>query len=229
MIKKYWKEIILIGIILISITWATIRESVINQQSRIIGQLELSNSVLSIDRDKINYQLKDLQSRYRVIELDNIAKKKDLEQKQKELSDLIAKHKADIDALINIPTDTIFVRLQARFPNYDNTPAKFPFSASQIRPIYSTAISYYMVKQEYSLQSDNLKSCLDLNNGYELGIKNLNSQISNLQSTVINCDTQINNYKREVAIYKRQVKNKSFWNKVLTVAGGLIGGYAILK
>jgi peptidoglycan hydrolase CwlO-like protein len=229
LIKKYWKYILLVALVIFVISWFSIRESVIKKQTKKIAELEFANFTISKDRDNLNLELKNLQLKYNSISWNNDSMKKVLSEKQKELKDLIAKHKKEIDDLTNIPPDTVFVRLQVLYPNSDNSPLKYPFSATQIKPIYITAISFNMVKDEFVKQGESLKTCLNLNSGYESGIVNLNSQIGNLTENVQKADIQIDNYKSEVVILNKQVSRKSFWNRLLWGVAGISVGIAILK
>jgi peptidoglycan hydrolase CwlO-like protein len=229
MFKKYWKFILLVLLILITVSWIWIREGAIKRQAKRITELEYANFVLDKDRQTLGNQLKKLQNDYLAIQTSNDSMKLALGSKQKELKSLIEKHKAEIAELTNIPPDTVFKRLQARFNNYDNLPLLYPFSASQIKPIYSTVISFDMVSQEYVLQGKALNSCLDLNRGYESGILNLNSQIGNLKENIIKADRQIVNYKSEVNILSKKIKRKSIWNYSLMGLAGIAVGYALIK
>jgi peptidoglycan hydrolase CwlO-like protein len=228
-LKKYWKYALLILLIIIAISWSAIREGIIKRQTKKIVELEYDNIGIALDRNNLNIKLKKLQTNYNSIAWDNDSMKKVLAEKQKELKDLIVKHKKEIDELMNIPADTVFVRLQALYPNYDTSPVRFPFSATQIKPIYATSISFGMIKDEYSKQGENLKTCLSLNSGYESGIVNLNSQIGNLTENIKKADAQVGNYKSEIVILNKQVSRKSFWNRILWGISGISIGYAILK
>jgi peptidoglycan hydrolase CwlO-like protein len=228
-LKKNWKYILLILLVILAVTWLSIREGVIKRQTKKIAELEFDNFRINNDRQNLDLQLKKLQNEYDLIENSNDSLKTVLNKKQKELKDLIEKHKQEIADLTNIPTDTVYLRLGLLYPNYDASPVKYPFSGSQIKPIYATAISLDMVKEEYILQGKNLNSCLELNTGYEKGIVNLNSQISNLQENIGKADSQIKNYNTEIGVLKKQVRKKGFWNKTLIITSGVLAGIAIIK
>lgn len=229
MIKKYWKYILLVLLVLIAVGWIWIREGAIKRQTKKIAELEYANFVLDRDRQTLGYKLKKLQNDYKVIQVSNDSMKLALSSKQKELKALIEKHQQEIAELTNIPPDTVFKRLQTLYPNYDNSPLQYPFSGSQIKPIYRTAISFDMISREYVLQGKTLNSCLDLNKGYESGILNLNSQIGNLQENISKADLQIVNYKSEVTILNKKIKRKSIWNYSLMGLVGIAVGYALIK
>jgi len=186
-----------------------------------INTLEVMNASLANDRIALELQLKTLQIDFSKIAGVNDSLKLVLAKYQKELRDLIKSHAQEIAELLKAPNDTIYKRLQPLFPNYDNTLLQYSFSGSQIHGIYSTAISYGMVQQEYTLQTKSLNTCLGLNAGYENGILNLNKQITNLQDNINKCDSQVENYNKEVVILNRQIAKKAFWNKTL------IGGMAV--
>lgn len=186
-----------------------------------ISFLEMSNFIANNARIDLEYRLKKLRIDYSAIGKANDSLKLSLKKSQRELSELIKTHAKEIEELLKVPNDTIFVRLQPLYPNYDNTLLQYPFSGSQIRGIYSTAISFDRVKQEYSLQTKSLNSCLTLNDGFEKGITNLNLQVTNLQDNVNNCDLQIKNYDRQITTLNKQVTKKTFWNRTL------VGGIAV--
>ena len=186
-----------------------------------INTLEVTNAGINQDRITLENSLKVLQSNFDKISGSNDSLKKVLAIYQKQLTDMIKSHAQEIEELLKVPNDTIYVRLQPLFPNYDSSPLQYPFSGSQIHGIYSTALSYGMVQQEYALQTKSLSTCLGLNAGYENGILNLNHQVTNLQDNINKADSQIKNYDKEVVILNRQIAKKGFWNKTL------IGGMAV--
>jgi len=228
-LKKNKKYIILTVVVILIVSWISFREVIIVQQNKKINALEFDNSKLSFERSNLSILLKLKQREYDFIKSSNDSIKFVLVNKQKELEKLIAKHKKEIDSLMNIPPDTVYKRLEEMYPNFDNSPLEYPFSSSQIIPIYKTSVSYPKLQQEFALQSNTLIDCNNLNIGYENGIVNLNEQIGNLQSQVGKADEQINNYQREIKIINRKVKTKSFWNKTLLITAGIATGIAILK
>ena len=191
-----------------------------------INTLEVTNAEIANDRITLENQLKVLQSNYDKITGSNDSLKLVLIKYQKQLRDLIKSHAQEITELLKVPNDTVFVRLQPLFPNYDNTLLQYPFSGSQIHGIYSTAISYGMIKDEYVLQGKSLTACLGLNTGYENGIKNLTDQVTNLRDNINKCDSQVENYNKEVGILNRQIAKKGFWNK--TLIGGIAAAVLVI-
>lgn len=228
-IKANYKYIILIGIVLFGIIWISIREFIIKKQTKKIGALEFNNFTLNQDRDVLNLKFKKLQNDYSEIQRANDSMKLALSGKQKELKELKVKHQAEITELLKVPNDTIYVRLQPLYPNYDNTPLQYPFSGTQIRQIYHTAISFPFLNNEYELQGKTLNNCLSLNSGYESGITNLNNQVSTLQENIGKADQQIGNYKKEVVILNKKINKKGFWNKTLLTISIIASGIAILR
>jgi len=167
-------------------------------------------------------------------EKEKIAREKDSiiliqEKQRKELEQLKIKHKKEIDSLLNIPDDTVYVRLQPIFPNYDNQPLIYPFSGNQIRQIYNTALSYPMLEKEYGLQSNLLLTCNNLNKKFEASEANYKAQVDNLNKQISNCDQQAGLKDSQLKITQKQLNRKTFWNwtqKGLIVA---IGTIAIIK
>lgn len=191
-----------------------------------ITTIEQSNLSLNSDRLYLQSQVIKHQIDYKVISARNDSLKKVLEKYQLALVNLKEKHKAELAELVKIPNDTVYVRLQTLYPNYDSEILKYPFSGFQIGQIYSTAISFDMIQQEYSLQGKSLQSCFDLNDGFEKGIVNLNSQITGLQDNILKADSQIKNYDKEIVILNKQINKKTFWNR--TLLGGVAVAVAVI-
>lgn len=222
-------KLILAALVLVAVTWIFIREAVIRKQAEKINALEFDNFAISKERDKLKDDILILKRDFLAIQDKNDSMKMALAQKQKELKYLQDKHKKEIDSLLNIPADTIYKRLQAFYINYDGLPLVYPFSSSQIIPIYRTAISYPLLSQEYTLQGKTLNTCLDLNKGYEKSEINLKAQISNLQTNIGLCDKQVGNYEAEVKLLKKKVKNRGFWSKTFFTTTLITTGMMIIK
>jgi len=228
-LKKNKKYVILVALILFAVVWISIREAVIKRQTKKIDQLEFANFALNRERMELSNKFKELQSDYEKLFVKNDSLKTLLETYKIALSKLIIKHKHTIDSLTNIPPDTVYKRLGLIYPNFDGSPLSYPFSASQIKPIYNTAVSYPLLSQEYTLQGKTLNTCLDLNRGYERAETNLKAQITNLQTNIGLCDQQVANYQSEVKILNRKVKNRGFWSKTMFATTIIATGIAILK
>jgi len=230
-IKKNIKYFIMFFVAVLLVSVIGIKQCQVKHLTEKINSLEVTNFGLNQDRQTLELLLKGLQNEYDKIENSNDSLKGVLAKYQLELILLKKKHQKEIDSLlnVNIPNDTVYNRLGLIYPNFDGTILEYPFSGSQIRKIYSTAISYPMIQQEYTLQGKSLNTCLILNKGYETGIVNLNSQIVNLQDNINKADLQIKNYDKEVGILKRQISRKGFWNKAMIVATGVAVGIAVLK
>jgi hypothetical protein len=199
-LKKYKGQIILILIVILSFSWIYVRERKIINLTAKITKLEAKNynlqdEIKSLESDYITLKRENV-----LIKFKNDSLKVELNRKQKELKNLIAKHEHIIDSLLNVPPDTVYMKLSYIYPNYDGSPLKYPFSESQIMPMYKTAISYPLIINEYTTQSKILSDCLDLNEGYEKSEKNLRSQIDNLKMQINLYDSQINNYQSEIQI-----------------------------
>jgi hypothetical protein len=225
LLKKYW----FIPVIIAVVVWFSIRERLILNQSTKIAELEMSNFGLNNDRQKLELLLKDLKLEYIVIDNRNDSLKGVLKKYQKELRDLKIQHAKELTDILSIPPDTVYKLISARFPNYDNTDQRFRFAGSQILPMYSAIIAGDMVQQEYILQGKSLNSCLTLNDGFEIGIINLEKQIGTLKENVLKCDLQVGNYQKEVVILKKQIKNRTFWSRTLLIGAGIMTGIAIIK
>ena len=225
-LKRY---AILIGVVIFLLILLSIKNATIKSQTKKIVEIEQINLAYNNDRLDLEKQIREFQLSYKVIKGSNDSLKKVLALYQLELSNLKKKHSQELAELVKIPNDTVFVRLQALYKNYDNEPLKYPFSGFQIAQIYSTSISYNMIQQEYSLQGKSLESCLGLNAGYEKGISNLNSQIMNLQSNIEKSDLQIQNYNKEVITLNKRINRKSFWNKLLLGVSATAIGIAVIK
>jgi hypothetical protein len=228
-IKANLKYVIPIVLIIVGVILFSIRERVIVRQAEKIASLEMANFGLNLDRQTLEILLEKLRIDYSKIENTNDSLKGVLLKYQLDLINLKKQHEAEIKELTNIPPDSIFKHLTAIYPNYDGTDTRFPFSSSQIKPIYSTFISYGMIQQEYSLQTKSLNTCFDLNKGYEVGINNLTLQIGNLKDNITKANLQIGNYTKEVKILNKKIANKGFWNKSLMIAGGIAVAIAIIK
>lgn len=227
--KNYLKYVIPIALIIIGVIIFSIREKVIIRQAEKIASLEMSNFSLNLDRQTLELLLQKLRIDYSKIENTNDSLKGVLLNYQLDMINLKKRHEKDLAYLINIPPDTVYLRLQPLYPNHDNTPLQYPFSASQLRQIYSSAMSYGMIKQEYSLQTKSLNACLQLNDGFEIGIVNLNSQIGNLKENIKKADLQIVNYNKEVSLLNRKISTRGFWNRTLMIAGGIAVAIAVVK
>lgn len=228
-IKKYYKYLILIGAIIVLLLFLAIKNRTIRKQTERIVTIEQTNLAINSDRLDLQSQVIRLQIDYKSINTSNDSLKKVLAKYQFNLSNLKKKHALEIAELVKIPPDTVFLRLQALYPNYDSEPLKYPFSGFQVSQIYTGAISYNMLQTEYTLQGKSLESCLNLNTGYEKGIMNLNSQITGLQDNIGKADLQIKNYNKEVDILTKRVNQRAFWNKVLLGISIAAGGIAIIK
>lgn len=228
-VKKNWKYTVLVIAVLVISIRGCVRDKIITSQAAKIAELGVINFGLENDRQTLEIQLKILKNNYEKISASNDSMKLVLKAKQKELKDLQIQHTAEIADLLNVPIDSVFSKLQYIYPNYDGNSLRFPFSESQIRPIYSTALQLPRLQSEYSLQGKTLKSCLDLNDGFEKGTLNLNAQIINLTENIGKADKQIEGYKANEVILKRQVNNNRFWKRALLVTSGVLTGIVILK
>jgi hypothetical protein len=213
-LKKNYKSVIVIFLVIFFCLWSCNRQKIITNQAKKINTLEITNIEIQKDRDKLDKDLKELNRQYNLQMRENDSLKLVLKARQKELIAIQQKHKKEIDSLLNVtvPNDTVYARLQPIYPNYDLTPLIYPFSGSQIRQVYSTALHYPRMVDEFNLQGKSLKNCIDLNDGFEKANKNLTDQITNLKNNIALCDNQNKNYVSEISLLNKQNKRKNFWN-----------------
>jgi hypothetical protein len=228
-LTKNIKTITIVLLVIIFLVYGISRERRIARISAELATLKVIDDEIKKDRDSLNIQNKLL-----VIENKGIKHKIDslkelLNRETIQLAIVIKKHKKEIDSLLNVPNDTIYVRLQPIYPNPAQEPLKYPFSGTQIRQIYTTAINYPMLQNEYGLQTGQLNTCFELNKKYEDSESNLWSQIDNLNKNISYADQQINNRDQQLKLTQKQLKRKTFWNWTFKGAAVAIGVYAILK
>ncbi len=228
-IKKHYSYVILFFIVVAAIFYVSITQAVIKHQAKKIAELETENQFIGKERTDLKAQLQILQGEYNKIQLSNDSLKAELAKQKKALSDLIEEHQHVLDSISQIPPDTVYKNLNVIYPNFDGSDQRFPFSASQIIPMYRTAIELPLIKDEYALQGKSLQTCMNLTSGYESAISNLQSQVGNLQNNVKLADDQINNYKREIVIVNNRLAKKGFWIRIWQVAAITSAGIAILK
>jgi len=222
-IKKYWKYfkyVFLIFAVITVLVYAICRERKIANYAAENTELVLRINFLQDQRDSVVLENDGLIKEQLKInhEKDSIITIQD--RLKKDMEYLIAKHKKEIDSLLNIPDDAVFLRLQPIFPNYDGGSLKYAFSGSQIKQIYSTAISFPMLQQEYRLQTKQLLNCNNLNKTYEASENNYRDQVNNLNRQISICDQQIGLKDSELKITQKQLSRKTFWN--WTEKGALI-------
>lgn len=210
--KSHVKETVIAGLVLILIGLFFIMKH--SNEKLVIDKAKSEQKVIDLENQKyILIQERDLQiaenNKLKAQE-DSIKKEKDKQAAYYEY--VIRKNKQKIDSLMNIPDDTVFIRLQPIFPNTAQEPLKYPFSGSQIRQVYSMALSYPALKQEYGLQTTMLNTCDLLNKKYEQTELNYIAQINNLGSQVGIANTQLGEKDKQIKITEKQLNRKTFWN-----------------
>lgn len=228
-LKLNWKYAVLIIAVIAISARGCIRDKIITSQAAKLAEIGVINIGLENDRYVLEMQLKKLSDDYDKIKSGNDSMKLALKAKQKELKDLQAQHEQEVSDLLNVPPDTIYFRLQNIYPNYAGSDLKFPFSIEQIKPIYSVSLQFPRLQQEFVVQGKTLKSCLDLNDGFEKGTINLNARITNLTENIGKADKQIEGYKANEVILNKQVSNNKFWKKTLLIVSGVLGVLVIAK
>jgi cell division protein FtsL len=221
--------LLLIAVTIIAIISMSIGIKTIQKRAADLAKLQVQNEMIQADRDNLAAENTKLK-----LEAFQIQKEKDsiiiAKSKQEAYyKAIIKKHEKEIDSLLNVPNDTIYVRLQPIYPNLDQEPLAYPFSGGQIRQIYSVALSFPRLQDEYKLQTIILNTCNTLNKEYQVSEGNYKQQIDNLNKNIAACDNQVIIKDKELKLTQKQVKRKSFWNNVYK--GGIIvlGTLAVLK
>jgi hypothetical protein len=232
-IIDFLKKHILLGIALLAlivfILLATKLERQFIKTSADLVALQIADQALQRNRDSLqvyNIRLREENKRIQH-EKDSI---KILQSRQKAyLAYVIKKHKQEIDSLLNVPNDTVYVRLQPIYPNPEEEPLIYPFSGTQIRQIYSTALSYPRLQKEYYLQGNILIGCGELNKKYEASETNYKVQIENMNKNIVACDQQLGIRDQELGITQKQLRQKTFWGWVFKGTTIIFGTIAVLK
>lgn len=191
--------------------------------------LRIADDALRVNRDSLQVQNIRLRETNKLIQHEKDSIKRLQDQQKSYLAYVIKKHKEEVDSLLSIPNDTVYVRLQPIYPSPAEEPLVYPFSGSQIRQIYSTAVSYPRLQQEYLLQGNILISCGELNMKYEASENNLKAQIENLDQNIAACDEQLGIRDKEIEITQKQLKQKTFWSWVFKGTTIIFGTIAALK
>lgn len=145
------------------------------------------------------------------------------------LADLKLKHKKELEELKKIPPDTVYKRLQALYPNVDALPQKYPFSSSQIVPIYSTSIYSQQLQSEYNLLDATYKDCRNLTTGLTREIVLLDSTNINLRRAVVIGDIAINSLVISNSSLKADNKKLKTWTKITAAVGTIFAIIAVAK
>jgi hypothetical protein len=228
--KNIKSALIVIGAIVLLI-WLGILVGRLKSMAAKMSSLTTSDQIITRDRDSLlaeNIRLKAIQSIIKH-EKDSIIVIK--EQKEAQLQALIRKHHREIDSLVNplVPNDSVFARLQPIYPNVDHEPLNYPFAGTQVRQIYSVAVSYPRIQKEYTLQTSVLQSCNALNTKFRDSELNYQKQIDNLTKNISACDQLVKNKDQEVKLTKKQLGQKTFWNWTYKAAALVLAGFVILK
>jgi outer membrane murein-binding lipoprotein Lpp len=192
-------------------------------------ELEVKYDLLAQDRDDIKARWDALKAKYdsEVKERDSIQNV--LDKTKLELAELRKQHQAEIDSLLRVPDDTLYVRSAVLFPNIDNGTLAYPFSGSQVRQIYFNGISFPRLKEEYALCNKALESCTDLNDQFLVTEANLLGQLDNCAEDLKKADEQIINRNDLIKRLTRQNNRKGFFNKTLVVVATTVAGVAIYQ
>lgn len=230
-INNHLEVVVLTILCLAAMILITIGVNRIVNQAKKIAILEFDNSKLAGERALLDKKVVALEAEKAVFIAKNDSMKLVLAAKERQLQDMRARHKREIDSLLNnnVPNDTVYRRLQPIYPNLDGSPLEYPFSGSQIRQIYGTALAFPRLSDEYMAQGNSLKACYTLNDGFEKLVSNQEQEIGLLKENIGKADKQIANYNTEVGILKRDNKRQKFWKKAFLTGLGIVTGIAILK
>jgi exonuclease VII large subunit len=229
LIKKNFPYILMIMIIIALMLFGGISQRNISVWKKQVDLKEQEFQKLKKVRDSLEYENFKLNILIKLADrqIDSlILLKKDL---QKQMTDQATQFKKEIDSLLNVPNDTIFGRLQPIYPNLDLSPLLYPFSGSQIRQIYSTALSYPRLMEQYRTQETMLNLSDELNTKYQLSLRNYASKIENLNANLLACDNQIQIREEHLAIREKQLRNKTVWNWIFKGTTIIFATYSAIK
>lgn len=228
-VKNHLSQIILTAIIFVFILMVSIGQNRLSKQKSEFAVLQSEYDRLWDDRENLKTNLDFLEKRNEKLSNDIDSIKTVQARDKKELQLIIERHKAEIDSLLDVPDDTVYVRLQPIYPNNGQQPLSYPFSGTQIRQIYSVAISYPRLQEEYSAQTKVLGDCGTLNDKYAASIENYKQQTENLAKNIDLCDAQIKTKEDQLFIAEKQNKSKSFWNWIYKGSLVVLGVVALTK
>jgi hypothetical protein len=135
--------------------------------------------------------------------------------------------------LKTVPPDTVYKRIFTYNPNYNNDPLRYPFSAGQIKSIYSDhlALNYniglandYFAQLRLCNQDNQVKSGIILNKDNQIGSLNGRLKINDGLITTLTSDNKVLEKS-----YKGERRWKIIWRTTTIVAGGIIGYQLITK
>lgn len=204
-------------------------------RQRLIGLTQelttLNNDYNSLkeDRDLLKLQRDSLENQNKSLAHQKDLLKSELRRKESYLAYIEKKHEQEIDSLMNVPADTVYSRLQAIYPNSDNSLMRFPFSQSQIIPIYSNTLRLPRLQKQYDMQSDMLFTCNELNKKYQDIENNYKSQVDNLKRDIGACNSQLGIRDEQLKLTEKQLNRKSFWNWVFKGTTIIFGTLAAVK
>lgn len=228
-LKKHALKIGLIIIILILSLFNYISKVNLKNTTETLTSLQDSYTALVKQRDDLEKANSKLDSLNGVLHLQKQSLEASLKEKEDYLAYITNKHEKEIDSLMKVPADTIYKRLFAIYPNSNNDLLRFPFSQSQIVPIYSTALRLPRLQYEYDVQSGLLVTCKQLNKKHEEIEGNYLDQISNLKTQISVCDSQIGIKDEQLKVTQKQLKKKSFWNWIYKGTTIIFGTIAAVK
>lgn len=223
-VQKNLANIILAAIIFVLLLLLSNRQAQVIKKASELASLQTQFQGLWGEREGLKLEIEDLSLKNEKL-LKNIDSLGAVQEEEKKLlAETIQRHEREIDSLLDVPDDTVYVRLQPIYQNINQEPKVYPFSGTQIRQIYFTAVSYPRLVTEYSAQTKILEDCGALNEQHELAEKNYSEQVALLRADIEKCDEQIAIKESQLSIKEKQAKNKDLWNwiyKGLVVALGV--------
>jgi hypothetical protein len=228
-VQKNLASLILTAIILILLFFVGNRQANLVKKAAEMSSLQTQFDGLWREREGLKLEIEYLSEKNGKLRENIDSIKAVQEQDKKLLSETIKRHEREIDSLLNVPSDTVYVRLQPIYPNIGQEPLIYPFSGSQIKQIYHTAISYPRLVDEYSAQTKILQDCEVLNGQHELVEKNYGEQVALLKTNIEKCDEQISLKESQIKIMEKESQNKNFWNWAYKGALVVLGVFAIAK
>jgi len=145
------------------------------------------------------------------------------------LQKLKIKHKQEMDELKKIPPDTVYKLLQVLYPNVDDLPQKYPFSSSQIVPIYTTAEYSKRLQIEYDVLGVSYNDCRVLVAGLYKENGLLDSTNINLKRAVVISGNQIQAMAEQNTLLRSDNKKLKTWTKIAAISGTIFAIIAVAK
>lgn len=228
-IKMCWKQLVLIITGILVIVWICAREKKIAGQAGDLARMDHKIAFIEVQRDNLAGENDILKEENRKITASNDSMEYIIACNNRDISDMKIRHRYEIDSLLAVPDDTVYVRLQPIFPNYNGSPLIYRFSNCQIRSIYCMAVSYPRLEAEFALQGSNLNTCLSLNDGYRESIDNLGGQVENLEKSVLLANDEIDIFRDKDILQAKQLRKEKGRKRIWQVVSVVSVAFAVFK